>query len=826
MFKNHLQIAFRNILKRKGYTLFNILGLAIGITCCLLIFQYVAFEKSYDKFNEKAAQIVRLRLDLHDQGKLTMQSATVFPGLGSRLKNDFPEVKNYCRLIDTRISWLKNEMVQNNVVLANDERNVKGLEDKGYYADQSFLDMFTIPVVEGNHASLLNGPGKIILSESTAGKYFGNEDAVGKKITVREGGNTYYYEVTGVFKNYPANSHLSFDYLVSYPTFVNMVRDLGAPKGLDPETTLNWYDYYVYLQLQPGTNQKLFDSKLVSFSDRYLNNEYSKAHNNREDLYIIPLTDIHLYSHYNEEAGVNGDGKSVSFLFLIAFLIIVIAWINYTNLATARSLERAKEVGVRKVLGALRKNLVGQFLTESFMLNFAAVVIAVLLAFLFTPAFNRLIGSASDAGFHLPLLYCVGFILLFFMGTFVSGIYPAFVLSGFHPITVLKGMFKNSASGTIIRKGLIIGQFATSIILIAGTIVIYQQVNFMRNQKLGANINETLVLNGPSLRQDSTYQNFYQAFKNDVLQTSGIKSIAASSGVMGKEIYMTNGAYLVNSKDKNPLTFYTLYVDDDFLSSYGMQFKAGRNFSRDNPSDKKAVVLSEEAAKLFGINDPEKALNQVVFNYQDSFKIIGVVANYHQLGLNKAMLPVMFIPKPAVNNFYSIKFQTANVHQTIASVEKVWNKYFPENPFSYFFLDELYNAQYKSDSQFGKVFGLFSFLAIIIACFGLLGLSAYNVLQRTKEIGIRKVLGASTGHLIYLLSKDFLLLVGIAFIVAVPVTWFVMKGWLNDFAYRINISWWIFLIAGFIALLIALLTVSFQAIKAAIANPVKSLRTE
>ena len=289
---------------------------------------------------------------------------------------------------------------------------------------------------------------------------------------------------------------------------------------------------------------------------------------------------------------------------------------------------------------------------------------------------------------------------------------------------------------------------------------------------------------------------------------------------------MTNGAYLVNAKDKNPLTFYTLYVDNDFLSSYGMKFKVGRNFSQDNPSDKKAVILSEEAVKLFGIDDPEKALNQIISNYRDSLKIIGVVANYHQLGLNKAMLPVIFIPKPEVNNFYSIKFQTADVHQTVASVERVWNKYFPDNPFSYFFLDELYNAQYKSDGQFGKVFGLFAFLAIVIACFGLLGLSAYNVLQRTKEIGIRKVLGASERHIIYLLSKDFLLLVCVAFTIAVPVSWFVMNGWLNDFAYRINISWWVFLISGIIAVLIALLTVSFQAIKAAVANPVKSLRTE
>jgi putative ABC transport system permease protein len=827
MFKNHLKVAVRNLLGRKGFSLFNVLGLVAGITCCLLIFQYAAYEKSYDTFPRKADEVVRLRLDLTDQGKVTMQSATVYPGLGTLLKKDFPEVENYCRIVSTRISWSKNEMVQNNVVLSNDEKAIKASENKGYYADPSFLGMFSIPVIGGNPEALLNGPNKMMLSESLAKKYFSNDDPVNKKMAVREGGNTYYYEVTGVFKDYPVNSHLSFDYLISYPTFVDKVKSLGAPKWLDPETTLSWYDYYVYLQLTPGTSPKKFESKLPAFCDRYMNSKDAKARiSNRQDLYVMPLKDIHLRSHLNQEAGVNGDGKSVSFLFLVGFLIIAIAWINYANLATARSLERAREVGVRKVLGALRRDLVGQFLTESFLLNMLAVVIATGLAFLLTGSFNRLIGSSSVSGFHLPLLYWVGFISLFFGGTFLSGIYPAFVLSGYHPIAVLKGMFKNSTRGMIVRKGLIVGQFATSIILIAGTIIIYQQVNFMRNQKLGADINQTLVLDGPNANQDAAYQNSFQSFKNEVLQIGGVKNIAASSGVMGKEIYLTNGAYLVNSKEKNAFTVYTLYVDNDFLSAYGLEFKAGRNFSTDNVTDKKAIVLSEEAAKLLGINEPGKAINELVYNFHDSLKVIGVVANYHQMGLNRSMMPVVFVPKQEINNFYSVKFQTSQLHQAIGSLEKVWSKYFPESPFSYFFLDESFNEQYKSDEMFGKVFGLFSFLAILIACFGLLGLSAYNVLQRTKEIGVRKVLGASVPDILLLLSKDFLLLIGIAFVVAVPVTWWIMNNWLRDFPYRIPISWIVFLIAGIAALTVALAAISLQAIKAAVANPVKSLRTE
>ncbi|MEP6614937.1 MAG: ABC transporter permease [Ginsengibacter sp.] len=825
MFKNYLKIAFRNIKSKRGYTLMNILGLAMGITCCLLIFQYVAYEKSYDNFHAKASQVVRLRLDFHDQGKLTMQSAAVYPGIAPMMKKEFPEVENYCRLIDTRISWLKNEMVQNNIILANDDRHIQAIENSGYYADQSFLAIFNVPFVKGNPSTSLDGPNKIILSERTAEKYFGNTDPLEQKITVREGGNTFQYVVTGVFKNYPANSHLAFDYIISYRTFDNLVTGLGAPAWANPETSLSWYDYYAYLLLKPGTDPAKFETKVHSFANRYLNKNYSQAHNNKQDLFTIGLKDIHLQSHYNEEAGVNGDNKTVSFLFLISFVIIIIAWVNYTNLATARSLERAKEVGVRKVLGALRMNLVGQFLAESLLLNLISLLVALILAFALTPSFNQLMGREKTV-LALPLSYWLGFISLFFGGALISGFYPALILSGYQPMSVLKGLFKNSIGGMLIRKSLVVVQFTISIILIAGTIIVYRQVGFMRNQDLGANINQTLVLNGSSGNQDSSYGSSFLPFKNDILQVNGVKNITSSSSVMGREIYLTSTAYLVGAKEKNTLTFYFMYVDEDFLSAYGMNFKAGRNFSKENNADKKSVVLNEEAVKLFGIDKPEKSLDKLIYNFHDSLRIIGVVTNYHQLGLNKALLPIIFIPKPTVNNFYSVKFQTPVTPKMISEIEKTWNRYFPSNPFNYFFLDDAFNAQYKSDVQFGKVFGLFSLLAIIIACFGLLGLSAYNVLQRTREIGIRKTLGASVNHLMFILSKDFLALVVTGFIVAIPVTWLVMNRWLNAFAYRINISWWIFAIAGILAFVIAMLTVGYQALKAALANPVKSLRAE
>jgi len=537
------------------------------------------------------------------------------------------------------------------------------------------------------------------------------------------------------------------------------------------------------------------------------------------------LSDIHLYSNYNQEAEVNGNGQSVSFLFMIAFFIIGIAWINYINLATARSMERAREVGVRKVAGALRTNLIKQFLLESFLLNLLAVILALIIAFLLTPWFNKFTGREEQIFFHLPANYWLMFLTMFFAGSLLSGIYPAFVLSSFQPVTVLKGLFRNSSSGLVLRKSLIILQFATSVVLIAGTIIVYQQVSYMRNQSLGVNINQTLVLKGAASVTDSVYQNVYQPFKTDLLKIPGIKNVTASTNVMGEEIYWTNGSHQLTPNAKS-VTLYNLGIDYDFIPSYRLKMIAGRNFSKDFKSDEHAVLLNEEAARLLGFTDFNKAVNQSFFSAGDTIQLAGIVADYHHEGLQKTIPPMIFRLRPNSRGSYGIKIGTNNVQSTITAVQKTWSKYFPADPFTYFFLDEYFNKQYTADQLFGKVFGLFAFLAILIACFGLLGLSAYNVLQRTKEIGIRKVLGASTQNLLYLLSKDFLLLVMIAFVIAIPVSWWVMHSWLQNYAYRINITWWVFAVAGIVALCIALVTISFQAIKAAVANPVKSLRTE
>ena len=513
MIKNYFKLAVRNLFKRKGYSLLNILGLAIGITCCLLIFQYVAFERSYDKFEDKANQIVRLRLDNYSQGKLAWKSATSYPAFGPTMKNDFPEVENFCRLHDA------------DLVLANEERNVKFKEEKGYFADASFLSMFNVQLIKGNPANALDGPDKILLSEKTAKKYFGDEDALGKRLVFRDPQFSRSFEVTGVFKEFPSNSHLIINHLASYATLADMDRQDGDTSNAT-ETSFGWYDFYTYLQLKPGTDLAKFESKLPAYCDKYMNSrEGAKKNSSVSELHIIPLPDIHLYSNFNQEAEANGNGQSVSFLFMIAFFIIGIAWINYINLATARSMERAREVGVRKVMGALRGNLVGQFLVESLVLNLVAFLFALGFVFLLAPWFNQLTGHTISQGFSLPGNYWLGFAAMFLTGSLLSGIYPAFVLSGFQPLHVLKGIFKNSQGGIVLRKGLIVGQFATSVVLIAGTIIVFQQVSYMRKQKLGADINQTLVMDGANSISDSLYQNSFQPFKNDLLKIPDVKSV-------------------------------------------------------------------------------------------------------------------------------------------------------------------------------------------------------------------------------------------------------------------------------------------------------------
>ena len=817
MLKSFLQIALRNFTKRKGYSILNLLGLTIGITCCLLIFKYVAYERSYDNYNKNAARIFRVQEFDYQNGHLSSIWAPTSPAVGPTLKREFPEIEKFCRLI------------QQGFQLDNPLNNTRFHEEKCYMADNAALEIHQMPLIKGNTATALDGVFKVVLSEKTAEKYFGHDNPIGKTLIYENNGGRQPLEVTGVFANLPANSHLVIDLLVSYPTWRHYIGDDPPAKDYT-ETAWSWNDYYTYIELKPGADWKALQAKLPDFINRHYNSlPEHKSTNDYNTLQLFPLTDIHLYSHYGEEAEANGDGNSVTFLFMIAFFIAAIAWINYINLATARSLERAREVGVRKVLGALRTDLIRQFLVESLLLNGFALILAIGIAWTLSPLFDKLTGRNIQTPALLPLTYWQYFAALFITGTLLSGLYPAFVLSRYNPVTVLKGLFKNSTGGQFLRKGLIVGQFTASILLIAGTLIVYNQVHYMRSRTLGINIDQTLIVNGVFSLKDSVFTDAWPVFKQDLLSRKDILGITGTSDVPGTEITWSTDWQRLKDNAKRNHTLRHLDVDYDYFKVYGLKMIAGRTFSKDFPTDKKGVILNESAIKELGYAKPEDALGELLHANQgiiDTVHVIGVAADFHQEGMQKAITPLALVMRQPTPNFYSIRINTANTPQTIAAVKTVWQRHFPSDPFRYFFLDEYFNKQYAENERFGAVFGLFAGLAIIIACLGLLGLSAYNVIQRTKEIGIRKVLGASTQNLLLILSKDFLLLVGVAFVIAVPITWWAMNSWLREFAYRIQIGWTTFAIAGVIAGTIALATVGLQSLKATLANPVKSLRTE
>jgi len=820
MFRNFLKIAIRNLARRKGYALLNIFGLAIGITCCLVIFEYVAYERSYDSFLKNADRIYRVQDEDYQGGKMVLPCAAAMPGVAPGMKKEFPEVENAFRLY------------RGTFIIGDDARNIRLREPSIYYADPAIFDIFDLQLQEGDPKTALAGPGKIIMSATEARKFFGDMDPLGKLLTVHSGigPRQMTLEVTGIFKDYPANSHLKFSVLVSYPSLSKANGTFGQTNDIF-ETSYGWTDFYTYILLRKGASAKQLAAKLPAFIDKHYNDlPESKSSGDRLSLTLMPLKDIHLYSHYTEEAEANGDGQAVSFLFLIAFFIIGIAWINYINLATARSLERAREVGVRKVLGALRWQLIRQFMMESLLMNGLALGVAIGLTLAVNPFFGRLTGRPLPLLFSLPDTYWEIFFALFAGGTLLSGIYPALVLSRYQPVTVLKGLFKNAAGGQWLRRGLIVGQFAASIILIAGTMVVYRQVHYMRNQSLGADISQTLVLRaaGGGLA-DSAYKDIYQAFKGEALQIAGIKSMTSSSEIMGDEILWSTDWHRLHNASRQVSNIFHLGVDNDFIGSYGLRLLAGRDFSRDFGTDRKAIILNETAVKTLGFSSPEAAIGELMSggqNDMDSMQVVGVIADYHNEGLQKAIQPLLLFLNRNSRHYYSIKIQGKDPAASVAAIKKVWDHHFQADPYDYFFLDDFFARQYAENQRFGEVFGLFALFAIAIACFGLLGLSAYNVLQRTKEIGIRKVLGASVQNLLLILSRDFLLLVAIAFLIAVPVTWLAMDSWLQGFAYRIGISWWIFGLAGLLAAFIAFLTVGGQALKAAMRNPVKSLRTE
>ena len=810
MIKNYLKIAIRNLWKNKTFSFINIAGLATGLGCFLLIALYVLDELSFDKYNANADRIYRINSDIRFGGA-DLHMPVTSDMMGQILKKDYPQVEQYTRLY----TFNGDKLVKKGNEYINEEHVA--------HADSTFFDVFTLPAIEGDTRTALNEPNTVVLTETVAKKYFNSVHVLGKNIEVKDEKNPL-YKITAVIKDIPENSHFHFDFLFSMK---NVEYNWGQ---------LTSHNFYTYIRLKKGTDPKAFEKNFDQYIDKYVlpeakqfmninsMEEFKKAGNSL--VYsLMPLTDIHLHSNRSFELSPSGNIQYVYIFSAVALFILMIACINFMNLTTARSANRAREVGIRKVLGTEKGQLVKQFLFESTVMVIMALLIAIPVVWLVLPLFNDMSAKSMTAGslfspYILPLLIALPFVV-----GLMAGSYPAFFLSAFRPIEVLKGKLNLGAKSGILRSVLVVFQFMMSIVFIIGTIVVYRQLHYIQTRNLGFNKDQVLIVNGVG-----ALNNNMVPFKNDVLQLPGVSSGTLSGYLPVTDSYRSDNTWSTEAvmTTKTGFDMQNWVIDYDYIRTMGMQIIKGRNFSRDFGGDSSAIIINETTAKIIGYKDP---IGKQLFRAVDqqghvgAFTIIGVVKNFNFETLHHDVGPLSF-ELGTGGGLASFKVGTANVNQLIAQVQSKWKSLASGLPFRYRFLDESFDEMYRSEQRVGKIALVFSVLAIFIACLGLFGLATFIAEQRTKEIGIRKVLGASVQGIVQMLSKDFMKLVAISFVIAAPLAWYFMNKWLQDFAYRISISWWVFVAAGLAALLIALLTVSFQAVRAAISNPVKSLRTE
>jgi len=801
MFKNYILVAFRNLIRNRISSIVNILGLALGMAAFVLIIQYVRFELSYDNFHENEEKIFRIQQDRYDKGKLSTQWAAGCPAVGQALYENFEEVENFTRFQKT------------NGVFSYGVNNFR--EEEVYLADTSFFEVFSFEIVEGDRNTALLNPMEMLVSQTTARKYFGDQNPIGESMRFNGGVEL---KIIGIFKDAPRNSHLKPDILASWATLVQF-------RGPDINTAWLQDGYFNYIQLHPATDYKEFEAKIPSFVEDQTGSDLAQY--GAGVIYNLqPLRSIHLNSDFMFEAEPNGNSRSVYALIVIAIFMVIIAWVNYINLSSARSLERAREVGMRKVNGAMRKQLLGQFLLESVLMNLFAIVIAVLGVLILGPSFNLLTGEALDYSLGANTGFWMVLLLVFFTGAFLSGLYPAMFLSSFKPTTVFQGVSELKIGGLGMRRILVIFQFTTSLLLIAGTLTVYTQIAYMKNSDLGVDIENVLVLKGPSVN-DSTYSETFSAFKSELVRNPDIEMLTASIVVPGRQPpWNAGGIRRITEGDEEGNQYRIVGFDFDFVDFYGLTILEGRNFSREFGQNSGTVLFNEAAIELMGFENNEAAMNVPIFFWGDTFNIVGVVKNYHQEGLKAETEPLIFrfFEDPA--GLYSLKVNPVKTQEVLAFVEEQWQQFFPLNPYEYFFLEDYYNEQYRNEMRFGKVFGLFAFLAIFIASLGLFGLSSYTTLQRKQEIGLRKVLGSSAGNAVLLLLRYFIIQVLIAVPIGLGIGYIIMKGWLQNFPYRTGIGWWFYLVPVFLVLIITALTVSSQVIKTANVNPSESLRNE
>lgn len=797
-------------MKYKFISGINLFGLTVGLSCCLLILSYILNELSYDKYNKKADRIYRVtRSFLKQDGTVALHLSSVAPPFGPLLKNDFPDIEKMTRMLSN----------SNSAIRYGDK---KFNEKTVFWADENLFDVFTETVVKGNPRTALAEPYTVMLTEEMAKKYFGNEDPM-NKVLLMDG--QFQFKITGVYKKFPANSHVHPEILLSF----NSLKDTSIYGEKNLQTNWSNNSFITYLLFPKNYPVEKIEAQFPSFIDKHMDRTGFPAGVKPSDftkLYLQKLTDIHLRSHLDDEIEENGDITRVYIFAVIALFILLIACINYMNLSTARSVLRSKEIGIRKVVGAQRKEIITQFLSESVLLTAMALVLAIIITWLTLPLLNEL--SAQKLSIQLlHRWYIILPVLLtpFVVGT-ISGIYPALFMSSFQPIKVLKGVFKVKNTVFSFRKVLVVTQFAISIILIISTVIVFKQLGYIQTKNLGYDREHIITMSYPA-----ALGNNYESFRNELLSNTSIKNVTRTSRIPTGRLLDAMGTQTVAGDSSNPvdINLKFLRADYDFIPAYNIGMADGRNFSREYGTDTSAFVINAAAAQLLGWGKKGEAIGKDLIYGGQRGKIIGVMNDFHFETLHeKISAMILLLPPPSVNPYgrISIKINGANLKNALAHIEQTWRRLLPETPYDYTFLNERFDNLYRAEQRQGTIFTIFSLIAIFIACLGLFGLSAFTITQRVKEIGIRKVLGASIGSIVALLSKDFLKLVGVAAVIAFPVAWYAMNSWLQDFAYRINVQWWVFIAAGIVAALIAFVTISFQAIKAARSNPVKNLRTE
>ena len=801
MIRNYIKTAYRSLLKNKGFTFLNVLGLSVGLATCLLIVFYVVDELSYDKYNTNAANIYRMTVDAKLNGNAGVY-ATTEVNWKDVLKTNFPEIEKTTRMINKDGLYLSPQKFY----VKKDNGNI--LENKVVFTESSLFDMFTLPMVDGSPSTALDEPRTAVITESTAKKYFNKVNVVGQTLTINDSN---IYKITGVIKDIPSQSHFNYDFFLSF-----------SSRGESKSNSWGYSGLHNYLQLKPGADVKKLEGELTKMDIKNSFNPTAwTTGDNHLKIVLTPLLDIHLRDSSQYALSPAGSMQYVYIFSMIAIFILLIACVNFMNLSTARSSNRAKEVGVRKVLGSARKYLVAQFLTESLLVTLTSTILAVGLAWILLPLFNQMAGkqlafTSDNLTWLLPSLLVIVLVV-----GFLAGSYPAFFLSAFQPIDVLKGKIAKGFKGSFLRSFLVIFQFSISIFLIIGTLVIYNQLNYIHNKSLGFDRNQVLVVKNTNVLGKQA-----DILKKELKQLPGVVNTSMSSYQPTGDKNLKTGLFPDATIDikKDILTeFWT--VDEDYINTMGIQLVDGRNFSNQMATDSAAIIVNQAFIEKFGRKNP---IDQTVYRDFDKvrpYHIIGVVKDFNYASLHEKIAPLALVYAPD-NGALSVRMHTSNLTGLMLQIENKWKQVSPNQQFSYSFMDEDFDATYRTEQRIGTIFISFSTLAIVIACLGLFGLAAYAAEQRNKEIGIRKVLGASVSTIVGMLSMDFIKLVLISILIATPLAWWAMNRWLQDFAYRVNIQWYVLATAGIIAVLIAFFTISFQSVKAALGNPVDSLRSE